>query len=104
MPKFVIGLAALLVLAGIAAGVFYVRRLPAPEPPAVAIERVPIAPLPAPVAAAAAAAPKRPDLPTIEVEAHDVHEVPDGEPPAAKPVTLRTRDGRLIDPASGRAR
>jgi hypothetical protein len=102
MRKLIFGLAALLVLAGVIGGLFLMRPMPAPEPPAAALVPVPIAPSPAP--APVAAAPKRPDLPTVEVGAHPVHAVPDGEPPPAKPVTLRTRDGRVIDPASGRLR
>lgn len=104
MRKFVLGLVALLVLAGVAAGLFLMRPAPPPEPPAAAIAPVPVAPLPAPTPAPVAAAPQHSDLPTVEVEPHAVHSVPDGEPPPAKPFTLRTRDGRVIDPASGRLR
>ena len=103
MRKLIFGLAALLVLAGVAAGLLLMRPMPAPEPPAAALVPVPIAP-PPPAPAPVATVPKRPDLPTVEVEAHPVHAVPNGEPPPAKPVTLRTRDGRVIDPASGRLR
>jgi hypothetical protein len=99
MRKFLIGLAALVILAALGAGALLILR-PAPESPPVAIERVPIAPAPAPVAVA----PKRPDLPTVEVGTHPVHPVPDGPPPADKPITLRTQDGRPIDPTSGRVR
>jgi len=102
MRKLVLALAAVLVLAG-AAGFFLMRpAAPPPEPPAAALAPVPVAPPPAP--APVAATPKHSDLPTVDVEAHPVHTVPEGEPPPAKPFTLRTRDGRVIDPASGRLR
>jgi hypothetical protein len=101
MRTLVIGLAALLVLAGVAVVVFFVARPPPPEPPAAAIEQIPIVPAPPP---APAPTPKRADLPTVEVGTRPVHAVPEGEPPPAKPVTLRSRDGRVIDPASGRSR
>lgn len=104
MRKFVIGFVALLVVAGIASGVFFARRTPPPEPSAAAVVPMPAAPLPAPTAATQPAAPKRSDLPTVEVQARIIHTVPEGEPPPAKPVTLRSRDGRVIDPASGRYR
>jgi len=99
MRTFLIGLAALVVLAAAAAGVLFVLR-PAPQPPPVAIEQVPIPPVPAPVAVA----PKRPDLPTVEVETRPVHVVPDGPPPPDRPITLHTQDGRSIDPSNGRVR
>lgn len=104
MRKLFLALGTLLVLAGAAAGLFLMRE--APAPPATAIVSVPMVPAPAPAPAPApvVAAPKRSDLPTVAVDAHPVHAVPEGEPPPAKPVTLRTRDGRTIDPASGRLR
>jgi len=102
MRKLFLALGTLLVLAGAAAGLFLMRE--APAPPATAIVSVPVVPAPAPAPAPVVAAPKRSDLPTVAVDAHPVHAVPEGEPPPAKPVTLRTRDGRTIDPASGRLR
>jgi hypothetical protein len=99
MRNVVIALVGLVILATLAVAAFMVSR-PTPESPPVAVERVPIAPAPAPVVTA----PKRSDLPTVAVEPRPVHAVPAGPPPPDKPITLRTQDGRPIDPSSGRVR
>ncbi len=101
MRKLVPAVAALLVL-GAATAFFLATRHPTPPAPATAVAA--IAPLPAapPSAPAAspvpspAAPPKSPDLPTITVGERPVHVVPEDRPTPEVPITLETREGRVI--------
>ncbi|SRR5579885_2005173 len=99
MSKYVIGAALFLFVSGIGAGLIFGRGAPVAPPAARALASIPPPPYTAPVPE-----PKHADLPTVDVAARPVHVVPNAEPPPARPVTLRTLDGRPIDPESGRVR
>jgi endonuclease YncB( thermonuclease family) len=104
MRKAVPAVAALVIL-GAAATYAVATRHPAPPPaPATAVAAIaaippaaPSAPAAAPPAPAAPAPPKEPDLPTVEVAPRVVHVVPEDQPaPEGGPITLETREGRVI--------
>lgn len=88
-------------LAATAGAAWFGHPAPPPAPPPVTPA---VVTMPAPAVVTPAPTPKAADLPTVEISVRGVHAVPDGEPPPAPPVTLRSRDGRVIDPTSGRYR